>query len=145
MVVGLWVPWLTEFLCFLRSFSPAFPSFPGGPRVIKPTHPPPLALHYPLAPFTSRLTANTYTHAHTHTLKVARRGGTTHIVKSASLKPTSSRLLMNECFLYLSSNRKGAGWRERWWGDKRGRERRQLRSSFTSGPMDCSAVALCPD
>lgn len=73
---------------------------------------------------------HTCTHTLTHS-RVALSSWIAHIVKSASLKLTSSRLVTNECFLYLSSNRKGVGGRERWRQDKRGRERRQSTSSFS--------------
>lgn len=41
-----------------------------------------------------------------HTLRVALRGGIAHILKSTSPKLMSSRLLMNDCFLYLSSQQR---------------------------------------
>lgn len=142
MVVGLWVPWLTEFLCFLRSFSPAFPSFPGGPRVIKPTHPPPLALHYPLAPFTSRLTANTYTHAHTHTQSCPQRWNYTYC-EECFIK-TNKLQVVNEWVFPVPVLQQKGSWMERKMvgGQKRKREEaiKKFLHFWTNGLFRCGSL-----
>lgn len=57
-------------------------------------------------------------------------------MKTASLNLTSSRLLMNECFLYLSFNRKGVGEREKMEGRQKRKRKEAIKKfllSWTNG------------
>lgn len=86
----------------LRSLSPTLPSSVRGPQVTKLTcRPPPIG---PASPFDPFYLLFPYKHICTHiqALFSSLPISPLYILKSASLRLTSSRLLMNKCFRYLS-------------------------------------------